>query len=158
MRLTTRTNICYNNQYLFVTFDQRLFTYFSNTGLHEWYQGRIPMHAYNQLNPNDCEFILVAQAEELPNGERIFVEIDDLSVVVFNIAGQYFAIGNVCSHDDGPLGEGDLEQYSVACPRHGARFDIRTGKVLSLPAFVDIPSYPVRVVDGQIEVGIPVED
>jgi len=116
------------------------------------------MYAYNHLNPSECEFVPVAQAEELPNGERIFVEIDDLSIVVFNIAGQYFAIGNVCSHDDGPIGEGDLEQYSVACPRHGARFDIRTGKVLSLPAFVDIPSYPVRVVDGQIEVGIPVEN
>ncbi|OGO63438.1 MAG: biphenyl 2,3-dioxygenase [Chloroflexi bacterium RBG_19FT_COMBO_55_16] len=115
------------------------------------------MQAYKQINPDECEFVPVAQVNELPNGERVFVEIDDLPIVVFNIAGRYFAIGNLCSHDDGPIGEGDLEQYSVVCPRHGARYDIRTGKVLSLPAFVDIPSYPVRVVDGQIEVGIPAE-
>lgn len=116
------------------------------------------MYSYQKVNPDECEFVKIAQTEELSSGERIFVEIDDLSIVVFNIAGTYFAIANVCSHDDGPIGEGDLEQYTVICPRHGARFDIRTGKVLSLPAFVDIPAYPVRVVDGQIEVGIPIEN
>jgi 3-phenylpropionate/trans-cinnamate dioxygenase ferredoxin subunit len=94
----------------------------------------------------------------LENGERIFLDVDDLSIVIFNIAGELFAIGDVCSHDNGPLGDGDLEGYAVVCPRHGARFDVRTGKVLSLPAFVDIPAYPVRVVNGQVEVGIPVED
>jgi 3-phenylpropionate/trans-cinnamate dioxygenase ferredoxin subunit len=99
----------------------------------------------------------VAEINELENGERIFLDIDDLSIVIFNIAGEFFAIGDVCSHDNGPLGDGDLEGHAVVCPRHGARFDVRTGKVLSLPAFVDIPAYPVRVVDGQIEVGVPVE-
>ena len=116
------------------------------------------MYSYQKVNPDECEFVIIAQTEELSSGERIFVEIDDLSIVVFNIAGTYFAIANVCSHDDGPIGEGDLEQSTVICPRHGARFDIRTGKVLSLPAFVDIPAYPVRVVDWQIEVGIPIEN
>lgn len=116
------------------------------------------MYSYQKVNPDECEFVKVAQTEGLSSGERIFIEIDDLPIVVFNIAGTYFAIANVCSHDDGPIGEGDLEQYTVICPRHGARFDIRTGKVLSLPAFIDIPAYPVRVVDGQIEVGIPIEN
>jgi 3-phenylpropionate/trans-cinnamate dioxygenase ferredoxin subunit len=116
------------------------------------------MYNYKLFDPEQCEYVAVSEADEIGEGERIFVEIDDLSIVIFNIAGQYFAIGDVCSHDNGPLGDGELEGYAVVCPRHGARFDVRTGKVLSLPAFIDIPAYPVRVVDGQIEVGIPVED
>jgi 3-phenylpropionate/trans-cinnamate dioxygenase ferredoxin subunit len=115
------------------------------------------MYNYNKLNPNLCEFISIATQEEVPPGERLFVEIDGNPLVVFNIAGQLFAIADVCSHDDGPLGEGDLDGYEVSCPRHGAEFDVRTGKALSLPAVVDIPAYPVRVVDGQIEVGLPPE-
>jgi 3-phenylpropionate/trans-cinnamate dioxygenase ferredoxin component len=115
------------------------------------------VYNYKELNPEQCEFVEVAEAAELGNGERIFVQIDELSIVIFNIAGQYYAIGDVCSHDDGPLGDGELEAYAIVCPRHGARFDVRTGKVISLPAVVDIPAYPIRVVDGQIEVGVPVE-
>jgi 3-phenylpropionate/trans-cinnamate dioxygenase ferredoxin subunit len=110
---------------------------------------------YTHLGPKEVDFIAVANQSELPNGERVFVQVDDYSIVVFNIAGQYFAIGDVCSHDNGPVGEGELEGNEIICPRHGARFDIRTGKVTALPAVVDIPAYPVRVVDGQIEVGVP---
>ena len=116
------------------------------------------MFNYRKIEPENCEFVSIAPVEELPNGERLFVEIDDQSIVVFNIGGQYFAIGDVCTHDYGPLGEGDLDEYEVICPRHGARFDIRTGQVQSLPAIIDIPAYPVRVVDGLIEVGIPIEE
>jgi 3-phenylpropionate/trans-cinnamate dioxygenase ferredoxin subunit len=93
--------------------------------------------------------------EDLPPGERLFVEIGDVSIVVFNIAGKYFAIGDVCTHDDGPLGDGELDGHQIICPRHGARFDVRNGKVLSLPAVVDIPTYPVRVTEDDIEVGVP---
>jgi 3-phenylpropionate/trans-cinnamate dioxygenase ferredoxin component len=111
---------------------------------------------YNLLKPGECEFVEIADVHELMNGQRLFLEIDGLPIVVFNIAGEYFAIGDVCSHDDGPVGEGDLEGEEVICPRHGARFDIRTGKVLALPAVTDIPAYPVREVEGKIEIGIPV--
>jgi 3-phenylpropionate/trans-cinnamate dioxygenase ferredoxin subunit len=75
--------------------------------------------------------------------------------VIFNIGGTIFAIADVCSHDDGPVGEGELHGYEIICPRHGASFDLRTGKVLSLPAVLDIPAYPVRIVNGQIEIGLP---
>lgn len=88
----------------------------------------------------------------------MFLEIDGKPIVILNINDEYFAIGDVCSHDEGPVGEGNVEGYEIICPRHGARFDIRTGKVLALPAFVDIPAYPIRVVGGQIEIGIPAED
>lgn len=116
------------------------------------------MYNYKKLPADECEFIPIATQSEIPPGERLFVEIDGIPIVVFNIAGEYFGIGDVCSHDDGPLGEGELDGYEVSCPRHGAQFDVRTGKVLSLPAIVDIPAYPVRVVGGEIEIGLPVEE
>lgn len=116
------------------------------------------MYNYKKLDPQACEFVTIARQEDLPDGERLFVEIDGEPVVVFNIAGEFFAIADLCSHDDGPLGDGDLEGYEINCPRHGACFDVRTGKVLSLPAIVDIPAYPIRIVNGQIEIGLPLEE
>jgi 3-phenylpropionate/trans-cinnamate dioxygenase ferredoxin subunit len=113
------------------------------------------MFNYTQLEEEKVEFVEIAPASELPNGERLFVDVGDVHVVIFNIAGQFFAISDVCSHDDGPVGDGDLEDFKIICPRHGAEFDIRTGKVVSMPAVVDIPAYPVRVVDGMIEIGVP---
>ena len=114
------------------------------------------MIKYGPVDPANCEFVPVARVGDLPNGERLFVDIDDETIVIFNIAGGYFAIGDVCSHDDGPVGDGTLEDYAIACPRHGATFDVRTGKVLSLPAVVDIPAYPVRVNGEDIEIGLPI--
>jgi 3-phenylpropionate/trans-cinnamate dioxygenase ferredoxin component len=115
------------------------------------------MFNYLQKDPGQLSFLEIASETDLPNGERLFVEIEGLPIVIFNIAGQYFAIGDVCSHDNGPLGDGLLDGHLVVCPRHGAEFDIRTGKAITLPAVVDIPAYPVRVVDGKIEIGIPRE-
>jgi len=113
------------------------------------------MFNYTQLEEEKVEYIQIAPVDELPNGERLFVDIGDTPVVVFNIAGQLFAIGDVCTHDDGPLGDGEVEGFHVVCPRHGAEFDVRTGQVVSMPAVVDIPAYPVRVAEGMIEVGVP---
>ena len=115
------------------------------------------MYNYLELDPAKVEYIPIGEAKDLPNGERLFVEIDGAPIVVFNIAGQYFAIADLCSHDDGPLGDGELEGMEIICPRHGARFDLQSGRALSLPAVVDIPCYPVRVMDGQIEIGLPRE-
>jgi len=111
--------------------------------------------SHTHLGPKEVDFVAVAAESELPNGQRLFITVDDYNIVVFNIAGKYFAIGDLCSHDNGPVGEGELEGYEIVCPRHGAHFDVRNGKVLSLPAVIDIPAYPVRVVDGQVEVGLP---
>lgn len=116
------------------------------------------MYNYNQLPPEKCEFFEIAATDALPPGERLFVEIGDRSIVIFNIAGKLFAIGDICSHDEGPLGDADLDDYEIVCPRHGARFDIRTGEVTRLPAGTDIPAYPVRVLNNMIEVGIPKDD
>ena len=116
------------------------------------------MFNYSTLNNDKLEFVPIGSINELKDGERLFIEIDGNSIVIINIHGQYYAIADVCSHDDGPVGEGALEGFEIICPRHGARFDIRTGKVLAFPAFVDIPAYPIRVSGNQIEVGIPIED
>jgi 3-phenylpropionate/trans-cinnamate dioxygenase ferredoxin component len=115
------------------------------------------MYNYKLFDETRCQFYEVGGVEDLPDGERLFLDIGELPIVVFNIAGGLYAIADVCSHDDGPVGDGELDGYEIKCPRHGARFDVRSGEVLSLPAAVDIPAYPVRVVDGKIEVGVPEE-
>lgn len=105
--------------------------------------------------PEECTYIPVASVEELPPGERLFLEIEGEPIVVFNIGGEFFAIRDECTHDGGPIGEGDIEDHEIICPRHGARFDLRTGKALTLPAVVDVPAYRVRVREGQIEICFP---
>ena len=99
-------------------------------------------------------FYPVAKVSDVPNGERLFIEVDEEPVVIFNIGGEYFAIADVCTHDDGPLGKGELEGYEVVCPRHGARFDIRTGGTLTLPAVVDIRIFQIRVSGDTIEIRV----
>jgi len=115
------------------------------------------MYNFKEIEQEKLEFIPVGSVEEIKEGERLFLEIDEKLIVILNINGQFYAIADVCSHDDGPVGEGTLEGFEIICPRHGARFDIRTGKVLALPAFVDIPAYPVRLMGDQIEIGFPAQ-
>lgn len=116
------------------------------------------MFNYRTYDDEELEFIPVADADEVGSGERLILQIDQILIAVFNIAGEYFAIADVCSHDDGPVAEGDLEDKEIECPRHGARFDLETGEALSLPAVVDIPAYPVRIEAGEILVGLPLEE
>ena len=98
----------------------------------------------------------ICRLEELPPGERKLVEWEDLEIGIFNCAGELLAIEDRCSHDDGDLVEGELdtEQCTVECPRHGSRFDLRTGKPLTLPAYVPIDTFPVSVEDGVIKLEV----
>ena len=115
------------------------------------------MFNYRDLDEGVLEFIAVAAVAEIGNGERLLIEIDGKPIAVFNIAGKYFAIDDICSHDEGPLADGELDGHSIECPRHGARFDLESGKVLSMPAVADIAAYPLRVRNDEIQVGLPVE-
>jgi 3-phenylpropionate/trans-cinnamate dioxygenase ferredoxin subunit len=91
------------------------------------------------------DFKRVAVRGDLAPGEKMLVEYDGEPVGLFNIDGEYYAIGDVCTHDGGPLVEGDLHGDVIVCPRHGARFDVRTGQVRTLPAYRPVPTYAVRL-------------
>lgn len=95
------------------------------------------------------DFIKVATLDQIPlNGSKL-VEVEDYRIALFNLNGEIYAIEDVCTHDGGPLVEGEIvNEHQVKCPRHGARFDIRTGAALSFPAFEATTSYAVRV-EGQ---------
>jgi 3-phenylpropionate/trans-cinnamate dioxygenase ferredoxin subunit len=115
------------------------------------------MFNYHEIEQETLEYIPVAEKSELGNGDVLFLEIGDHEIVLFNVAGEFFAIGDVCSHDGEDLGDGEIDGHEVICPRHGARFDIRTGEATALPAVVDIPAYPVRITSGKVEIGVPKE-
>ena len=91
---------------------------------------------------------------DLPPGARKIVTWEDLEIGVFNCNGELLAIEDRCSHDDGPLAEGELDMAActIECPRHGARFDIRTGAVRCMPATEDVNTYPVRIEGDEIQV------
>jgi 3-phenylpropionate/trans-cinnamate dioxygenase ferredoxin subunit len=78
--------------------------------------------------------VKVARRAELPPGSRKLVEVDGRTIAIFNIDGVFHAIDDVCTHDGGPLAEGELSGCELQCPRHGARFDVRTGRALCMPA------------------------
>jgi 3-phenylpropionate/trans-cinnamate dioxygenase ferredoxin subunit len=99
-----------------------------------------------------AEYVAVAQVEEVKPGERIVLDVKEHYVALFNVDGTYYAIEDLCTHDDGPLGDGELSGTIIECPRHGAHFDITTGKVVRMPAITPIPRYNVRVVDGTIQI------
>jgi 3-phenylpropionate/trans-cinnamate dioxygenase ferredoxin subunit len=103
------------------------------------------------------EFVKVATVAQIPVGGSRLVEIEDVRVALFNLGGQIYAIEDVCTHDGGPLVEGTIVNgCEVICPRHGARFDIRTGAALSFPAFEATNTYAVRVEGDEVWVESPV--
>ena len=94
----------------------------------------------------------VAREGELPPGEWRTADLDGTAVVVFNIDGKYYAIEDVCTHDGGQLTGGRIDGDVIECPRHGARFCVRTGEALTPPAYEPTDTFPVRVNDGEIQV------
>lgn len=102
------------------------------------------------------DFIKVATIDELPIGERKIFSVDDVMVALFNIDGTIYAIEDRCTHDDGPLAEGEVSDCTLTCPRHGARFDIRTGKALSFPAFEATNVYEVKIEGDAVWIESPI--
>jgi 3-phenylpropionate/trans-cinnamate dioxygenase ferredoxin subunit len=97
-------------------------------------------------------WVAVAKVGELAPGSHRVVDVDGAAVVVFNLGGEYFAIEDVCTHDGGQLTGGTVEGEEIVCPRHGARFSIRTGEALTAPAYEPVAKFPVRVENGLIQV------
>ena len=102
-------------------------------------------------------FVKVGRVADVPAGGRETFEVDGRHIAVFRLEDGFHAIEDICTHDGGPLGEGEVEGDVVVCPRHGARFSIRTGAALSLPAFVPVETFPVRVDGEDLMLGIPEE-
>jgi len=90
------------------------------------------------------QFIKVAKTTDLKPGEKMRVEYDGETVGLFNIGGEFYAISDICTHDGGPLVDGELEGECVICPRHGARFNVKTGQE-TLPAYTPVPRYEVKI-------------
>lgn len=101
------------------------------------------------------DWVDVAREGELPPGRCKVVDVDDVMVAVYNLAGDYYAIEDTCTHDGGELASGEIDGDEVICPRHGARFCIRTGEALTPPAYEDVETYPVRIENGVIQVADP---
>lgn len=99
-----------------------------------------------------ANWVKVAKVEEIPAGTVKVVLAGDHRIAVCNLEGTLYAIDDVCTHDGGPLGQGELIDGEIECPRHGAHFDVRTGRALSLPAVFPVDTYDVRVRDGNVEV------
>lgn len=99
-------------------------------------------------------FVRAAKVSEIPPGRSKIIEVGDEDVALCNVGGEILAIANVCTHDGGPLGEGYLLGEEIECPRHGARFNVRTGKVKTLPAIVPVPTFEVKVEGDDILVDV----
>ncbi len=98
------------------------------------------------------DWVTVARADQLAPGQWKCVDVDGAQVAVFNLDGQYYAIEDICTHDGGQLTGGSIEGAEIICPRHGARFCIKTGAALSAPAYEATAKFPVRIENGVIEV------
>jgi 3-phenylpropionate/trans-cinnamate dioxygenase ferredoxin subunit len=99
-------------------------------------------------------FVKVGKASDVPPGTAKVFEVGDRAVAVCNVDGDLFAVDDVCTHDEGSLEQGDVDGYEIECPRHGARFDVRTGQVKALPAVVPIDTFKVRVEGEDIEIEV----
>jgi metal-sulfur cluster biosynthetic enzyme/nitrite reductase/ring-hydroxylating ferredoxin subunit len=101
-----------------------------------------------------AEFTRVADVTEVPDPGKFLAEVDGEVVALFHVEGRFYAIDDVCTHDGGPLVDGELCGYKIACPRHGAKFDIRTGAALSMPAVRPTRAHAVKVEDGGVWVAL----
>ena len=104
------------------------------------------------MSGDDAGWVRAAARSDLAEGEVIGVEVAGHSIALYDAEGNLFATDNICTHAYACLSDGWLDGEVIECPLHAARFDIRSGKVLDPPATEDLKAYPVRIVDGEIEV------
>ncbi len=100
------------------------------------------------------QWVDVAPIDDVAEGEVKTFTIDAHRIAVARANGPLYAVQDLCSHDDGPLGDGGLEEFAIVCPRHGAKFDVRTGAVVAMPAVAPIETFPVMEKDGRIQVAV----
>ncbi len=98
------------------------------------------------------DWVDVVDANSLAEGKNIVINVDGTDIAVFNIEGAFYAIEDVCSHDGAEIASGTLEGDEIICPRHGARFCVKTGAVKAPPAYENIASFPLRIENGKVQV------
>lgn len=113
------------------------------------------------MSKSEKQWVSLCDDADIAEGGREVFEVGGRWIAVFRVSGRLYAIEDLCTHDGGILTEDEKgkpvplqNDYEIACPRHGARFDIRTGKVLSAPALVDVPWFVVQVNAGKIEIAV----
>ena len=99
-------------------------------------------------------FERVCSISEVPPGTAKVYEVGDRAIAVCNVGGQFYAVDDVCTHDEASLEQGQVDGYEIECPRHGARFDVRTGAVTALPAVIPIDTFGVRVQGEDVEIDV----
>ena len=99
-------------------------------------------------------FVKLGKVSDVPPGTAKVFEVEDRAIAVCNVDGELYAIDDVCTHDEGSLEQGELDGFEIECPRHGARFDVRTGQITALPAVVPIDTFGVRIEGDDIEVEV----
>jgi 3-phenylpropionate/trans-cinnamate dioxygenase ferredoxin subunit len=100
------------------------------------------------------EWVKVGTVDQISSGGRRVVLVEEERVAIFNLEGEFLAIADTCSHAEASLSAGEREGYTVECPLHGAKFDLRTGRALSMPAVVGVTSYPVKVEGTNLLIGL----
>lgn len=98
------------------------------------------------------EWIDVCAESELAENENIIVDVDGTDVAIFKLDGQFYAIEDVCTHDGAEIASGELEGDEIVCPRHGARFCVKTGEVKCAPAYENVETFPVQIAAGRVQV------
>lgn len=101
-----------------------------------------------------ADFVKVATTGEIAPGQGKIVEVKGKEIALFNVGGAYFAIDNMCTHEEASLADGEITGFEVTCPLHGAKFDVRSGQVLGPPAYDDVARYPVRVSGADVEIDV----
>ncbi len=101
-----------------------------------------------------AEWVKVARATDLAEGHAAVVTAKGQRIALARVEGQVYAVQDLCTHDGGPLGEGEVIDHSIECPRHGAKFDVKTGAVVTLPAVIPVKTFPVKVAGEEILVQI----
>ena len=101
-----------------------------------------------------ANFVTAAKTSDIEPGTVQVVEVNGARIALCNVDGSFYAIDDVCTHDGGPLDQGELEGDQIECPRHGALFDVKTGRALTLPAVVPVKTYPVQVEGDDVKVSV----
>ncbi len=96
------------------------------------------------------KFVKIAKTSDLSSGQFKCVDVEGERIALFNVDGKFYAMKDVCTHDSGTLTGGTLTGHAIQCPRHGAQFDVRTGAVVRMPAYVGVETYPIEMKGNEI--------